>query len=73
MKSHSTQNQSKLAKELKEMGVEVKTENKTKKQVKEVFEKKINKGENWKTPNKSYSDIENSPMNRSHRKSLIYI
>ena len=51
----------------------MKTENKTKKHVKEVIEKKINKGENWKTPNKCYSDIENSPMNRSHRKSLIYI
>ena len=33
------------------------------------------KYEKVKTPsqNKSREDIENSPMNRSHRKSLIYI
>ena len=29
------------------------------------------KDDSWRTPTKS--DIENSPMNRSHRKSLIYI
>ena len=55
LKSHSRQNQAKLAKELKDLGVEIKVG-------KDAFRR-----------GKGREDMENSPMNRSERKSLIYI
>ena len=56
LKSHSQQNQTKLTRELKELGVEIK-----------VGKEGLRKGRAGR------EDIENSPMNRSERKSLIYI